>query len=148
MAAKNQTLLTKNFQETDDASLKIDSTKEVTGSLTPELVIALCGPIGSPLHETADRIRHSLNSFGYLSINVRLSDLIRLNAKQVQTTIDESTKYLEIKSLINAGDELRSNHGNDVLAKLAIAKISADRTKTYEEFDDHANEFQKNVKHF
>ena len=35
----------------------VDSTFEATASLTPELVIALCGPIGSPLHEAAAQIK-------------------------------------------------------------------------------------------
>ena len=43
----------------------VDSTFEATASLTPELVVALCGPIGSPLHETATQIKNALNEFGY-----------------------------------------------------------------------------------
>ena len=47
---------------------------------------------------------------------------------------------LQIESLIKAGDELRRLNGVDVLAKLAIAKIGADRRKRYGEFSDAANE--------
>lgn len=121
-------------------SKEVDSTYEANSSLTPELVIVLCGPIGSPLHETSDQIGRSLTEFGYSAIQVRLSELIRLNADLVSEKIDSSSRFLEINSLIKAGDELRRLHGNDVLAKLAIAKVGADRTKKYGEFSDKASE--------
>lgn len=124
-----------------DKKLKeVDSTYEANSSLTPELVIALCGPIGSPLHETSDQISRTLSEFGYSTIQIRLSELIRLNAKLVNEDIDNSTRFTEINTLISAGDALRKSHGNDVLAKLAIAKIGADRTKKYGGFSDNANE--------
>lgn len=118
----------------------VDSTFEATASLTPELVIALCGPIGSPLHETANQISNALNEFGYKTVSVRLSELIRINSDIVDVKIDTSTRYSEIDTLIRAGDELRRKEGNDVLAKMAVAKIGADRTKAYGHFSDRANE--------
>src|SRR5690554_1107084 len=93
----------------------IDSTYEATASLTPELVIALCGPIGSPLHETADQIKNVLNEFGYATERIRLSELIRLNSDISQIKIDKTSRYSEIDTLIKAGDELRRQFGNDVL---------------------------------
>ena len=107
----------------------VDATYEATASLTPELVVALCGPIGSPLHETANQIQNSLHEFGYSTVHIRLSDLIRLNADYVKVSIDRNTRFSEIDTLIKAGDALRLELGNDVLAKLAIAKIGADRKK-------------------
>ncbi len=121
----------------------VDSTFEATASLTPELVVALCGPIGSPLHETAAQIKNALNDFGYLTEPIRLSELIRINAGFVGVPIDRSSGYSEIDTLIKVGDELRRKFGNDVLAKMAIAKIGADRLKSYGEFSDRANEGEK-----
>lgn len=118
----------------------VDSTLEATASLTPELVIALCGPIGSPLHETATQITNSLNDFGYRTVPIRLSELIRINADVAHIVIDTTSRYSEIDTLIKAGDELRRQLGNDVLAKMAIAKIGADRVRSFGEFSDHANE--------
>jgi deoxycytidylate deaminase len=118
----------------------VDATFEATESLTPELVIALCGPIGSPLHETADQIKNALNEFEYNTVQVRLSELIRINSDFTGVAIDTARRYSEIDSLIRAGDELRRQLGNDVLAKMAIAKIGADRKKTYGDFSDRANE--------
>ena len=121
----------------------VDSTFEATASLTPELVVALCGPIGSPLHETATQIKNALNEFGYLTEPIRLSELIRINADVTKISIDEKNRYSEIDTLIQAGDELRRQLGNDILAKMAIAKIGADRMKSYGEFSDRANEGEK-----
>lgn len=121
----------------------VDSTFEATASLTPELVVALCGPIGSPLHETATQIKNALNEFGYRTEPIRLSELIRINTDFVGIPIDKTTRYSEIDTLIKAGDELRRQLGNDVLAKMAIAKIGADRRKSYGEFSDRANEGEK-----
>ena len=74
---------------------------------------------------------NALNEFGYSTEKVRLSDLIRLNAGVVGVEISTGNKRAEIKSLIAAGDELRRINGKDVLAKLAIAKIGADRRKKF-----------------
>lgn len=119
---------------------QVDSTSEASGSQTPELVIALCGPIGSPLHAAADQAAAALAEFGYQAERIRLSELIRLNAGIVGVKVESATKYQEIESLIQAGDELRRLYGADILTKLAIAKISADRQKRFGEFEDAANE--------
>lgn len=125
------------------ASAVVNATTEAIGSLTPELVIALCGPIGSPLHETARQITNTLAEFNYQTETVRLSNLIRLNAKKVDLQIDTSSKFREVQSLIKIGDALREKYGKDVLAKLAIAKIGADRAHRYGVFEDVAAEAEK-----
>ena len=118
----------------------VNSTQEIKDSITPEIVIALCGPIGSPLHETAKQIESSLQEFGYKSFNIRLSELIRINSESTKIKIDESSNLSKFKSLISVGDKLRELYGNDILAKLAIAKISAERQKTFGEFENVLNE--------
>lgn len=125
------------------ASASVNATGEAISSLTPELVIALCGPIGSPLHETARQIKNTLAEFNYQTETVRLSDLIRLNAKKVDLPHNTSSKFHEIQSLIKIGDALRERFGNDVLAKLAIAKIGGDRAHRYGVFEDVAAEAEK-----
>lgn len=125
----------------------VDSTGEAIASRTPELVIALCGPIGSPLHEASLQITNALGEFGYTTAAVKLSDLIRHNAANVGVIVDMTSKFSEIKTLIEAGDAMRDRFGNDILAKLAIAKVRGDRQKEYGEFTDlpdHTNVSQKN----
>lgn len=121
----------------------INATQEIKDSVTPEIIIALCGPIGSPLHETAEQISFSLKKYGYKTYDIRLSDLIRINSKYTSINIDESTNLKKFKSLITLGDKLREIYGSDILAKLAIAKISAERKKNFGEFDDIVNESSK-----
>ena len=137
------------FQEVANPSSNpyksVDSTFEATASLTPELVVALCGPIGSPLHETSAQIKNALNDFGYRTEPIRLSDLIRINTDFAGISIDRNSRYTEIDTLIKAGDELRRKLGNDILAKMAIAKIGADRLKSFGEFSDRADEAEKSV---
>lgn len=118
------------------AGSTIDSTREAAASRTPELVIALCGPIGSPLHEASLQITNALSEFGYTTETVKLSDLIRINAENVGIEVDMSSKFSEIQSLIRAGDAMRQSYGSDILAKLAIAKVRGDRQKKYGEFAD------------
>lgn len=128
---------------TDQVGAKIgavDGTAEATGSLTPEIVIAMCGPIGSPLHAAADVIETCMQGFGYVAEKIRLSDLIRINAGVVGMEVLDGSKFEKIKSLIAAGDALRDGYGEDILAKLAIAKIGADRRKKFGEFEDAALE--------
>jgi len=120
--------------------ITVDATREASDSLTPELVIALCGPIGSPLHDAAKQIKNALNDFEYHSVHLRLSNLIRINAEKVDQTLLTGSKFQETEQLIQIGDELRKKFGSDILAKLAIAKISGDRTKNFGGFTDAANE--------
>lgn len=127
----------------EQRATQVDATKEAIGSLTPELVIALCGPIGSPLHEAAIQIENTLKEFNYETATVRLSTLIRLNAAKVKRSVDSSSKFNEIKSLIDIGDTLRGQYGHDILAKMAIAKIGADRNKNFGAFEDVAAEARK-----
>lgn len=122
---------------------EINATQEIEDSITPEIIIALCGPIGSPLHETAEQISFSLQKYGYTSSSIRLSDLIKINHEHTKIEIDENSKLKKIKSLISIGDKLRELYGSDILAKLAIAKISAERTKKFGSFDDVVNESTK-----
>jgi deoxycytidylate deaminase len=56
-----------------------------------------------------------------------LSDFIKQFAKTVDCTVDESSEFLRVKSLIHAGDELRRKFGSGVLAELAIREISVAR---------------------
>ncbi len=95
-----------------------DAPKRITDLQTPEIVIALCGPMGTPLHEVAKAFKDLLQShdFGYGSIEiVRLSAIIReLGSLPHDATTEQ---------LIQAGNELRQKHGNTVLVQHAIKRI-------------------------
>lgn len=116
------------------------TTKSIEKTHTPELVIALCGPIGSPLHEVSSSIEAMLKeNFGYTTCTqIRLSQLISEYASKVDITIAESG-FKKIQSQIEAGLQLRNKFGGGVLAELAVNKISLDRQayKVQEENEIH-----------
>ncbi len=101
-----------------------DSAQKINETRTPEIVIALCGPMGTPLHEVAQAFRELLtsNDFGYSQVEIiRLSKTI----KKLGSLKDDAS----IKQLIEKGNELREKHGNEILIKHAISDIYLDRQK-------------------
>lgn len=96
---------------------------------TSELVIALCGPIGSPIHNVASKIKDYLDTeFQYDKCEIiRLSKIIEEHSQGKQIP-NEDHQYERISELIKLGDVLRQTHGNGILVELAIGKkIAVDR---------------------
>lgn len=105
------------------------STSDMLASThTEELVIALCGPIGSPLHEVADKLQEMLKTtFGYQTCKIiRLSKFIEEHAQRAERNIPDKPADRK-HTLINVGDEMRRTHGYSVLAELAVHEIRVDR---------------------
>lgn len=100
-------------------------------SLSPEVVIALCGPMGTPLHDVAKTFQELLKShdFGYGDV-----EIIRLSSEIRRLKNLESEKSIE--TLIDAGNDLRKEYGNAVLARLAIKKILLTRTLHQDQHDN------------
>jgi deoxycytidylate deaminase len=96
---------------------ELDSTK------TSELVLALCGPIGSDIHTVGEKLQELLKrDFGYDYCEIiRLSQIIR---DYSDGAIVPSEEYEKLKKLIELGDNLREKHGNGVLAEIAVGKIA------------------------
>lgn len=101
---------------------------------TSELVIALCGPIGSPLHDVATTISSSLTDrYGYEDCKIiRLSDFIREHSAKVggDSVIPSGPKSNRVEALIDAGDRMRDRFGASILADLAVSEIRLDRQKS------------------
>ena len=94
---------------------------------TDELVIALCGPVGTPLHWVADKFKNELESlFNYNCEVIKLSQFIEKYKEAVPMT---AKRYERIKDLITKGNDLRKEYGNAVLAELAISRISLGRSE-------------------
>lgn len=99
---------------------------EVQSTHTAELVIALCGPIGGPLHVVAKILKRLLvEQFAYECEIIRLSEIIEKRAGDVPN----APRFERIKSLIEKGNDIRREHGSCVLADLAIAKIAKHRER-------------------
>jgi len=110
---------------------------------TEELVIALCGPIGSPLHEVAETIGGILDGvFDYTECRqIRLSKYIEDYSGKVGISIPPKTPgnaFDRRNALISAGDELRKKFGNAILVELAVNDISEERERFKQERSDTA----------
>jgi deoxycytidylate deaminase len=104
---------------------------------TEELVIALCGPIGSPLHVVSDLLKEILkDEYGYDVKVIKYVDIIKDHKILIQTDLekkkndgeDHSPKYKHIRDMIEAGNILREKFGYSVLSEIAIKKISIERS--------------------
>ena len=100
---------------------KFSAKDRIKEAVTPEVVIALCGPLGTPLHRVSAFLKTLLTkSYDYKFVDeIRLSQYIR----DLGTPEDKQS----IKDLIEAGNSMREKYGNSVLAQLAIRQISAVR---------------------
>ena len=92
----------------DDKTAK----EHIKGTHTPEIVVALCGPLGTPLHDVAKIFQDLLRGqdYGYKHVDIiRLSDEIREMANL--------SEEADIAALIKAGNELREKHGRAILVE-------------------------------
>ncbi len=107
------------------------SASSISKTHTTELVIALCGPIGSPLHEVAGSIEEMLkDTFGYdQCTQIRLSSLIGEYADKVKKQIPSKPGFEKVQAQIDVGNDLRNAYGASVLAELAVNVIRLDREK-------------------
>ncbi|MCD6012626.1 MAG: cytidine/deoxycytidylate deaminase family protein [Flavipsychrobacter sp.] len=110
----------KSKDSVDERTLK----KRIKDTYTEELIIGLCGPVGTDIHYVATEIGAIIKEkYSYEVEIIRLSDFIQ-NHTNVQKT---NNHYQNISNLINAGNHLRSEKGNSVLAELAINEIAIKR---------------------
>jgi len=106
--------------------------KEVKESIfethTDEIIIGLCGPIGTDIHFVADILDRILSDkYNYKCKVIRLSDLIRTYAKDKFVFDEHDTKFNNYQKLINGGNSLRQEYSNSILAELAINEIAVQR---------------------
>lgn len=122
--------------QTDSASTDIPNLKDLN---SPELVFGMCGPIGSPIHEVADKIKKALeDDYNYDVKIIKLSSFIKNLIKQeeraqlVNISEKSSNKFRDKKELIAAGNKLREDYHNSVLVDLAIHHIALSRPENNE----------------
>ncbi|WP_208625354.1 anti-phage dCTP deaminase [Salinicola salarius] len=129
MAAQREVIPTVEASNESHELGELDSQAAIAKTATPEIVIALCGPLGTPLHEVAKEFKSLLSSsdYGYESVNViRLSSEIRKQAGIPETEHS-------INQLIEAGNTLRKSKGNRILASLAVRQIALHRENIQQE---------------
>ncbi|TDY84962.1 UNVERIFIED_ORG: deoxycytidylate deaminase [Herbaspirillum seropedicae] len=131
MSAPSAKKLEKQTAPANDLFSGQSTTQMIASTHTDELVIALCGPIGSPLHSVGKSIQSLLrDTFGYTDVNyIKLSDFISEHADVVNIQIAGDNDYLRTQTLISAGNKLRHDFGNGILAELAVKHIRLDRER-------------------
>lgn len=97
-----------------------------------DLIIGLCGPVGSGIKEVVSALAAELKSNGYHVEHIRISALfmdatIQSNAesaKSILESIDGTCESSRIGGYQLAGNKLREELGSDICAQLAIQEIS------------------------
>lgn len=104
-----------------------DSIKEISARTSNDLIIGLCGTIGSGLHALRASIESRLSLHKYTVRHIHISTLMRdffATDYASYAGLIESDSYNRYKGLQDLGNHLRSKYTHHVLAEAAIAKIS------------------------
>ena len=120
MTEATQLKLTNNSKEEETNTIG----EHLDYTITDELVIGLCGPIGTDIHFVSSTLKTILeDSFDYQCIEIKMSDFIRK-----KFNISKKVKnYNSYKELIDKGNDLRKEFGHDILSKLIIHEITKNR---------------------
>ncbi|CFQ66978.1 ComE operon protein 2 [Yersinia frederiksenii] len=112
-----------------DATSSIEKIKE---RRSQELIVGICGAVGSGVKRLKDSLKTQLKKSGYIVEHIRLSDLIA----ELETNADEIKAlkgFVRYDTLQNLGDKLRSDHQNShsIVAEMAIRRITTLRTARF-----------------
>ncbi|WP_148863923.1 anti-phage dCTP deaminase [Marinobacter fonticola] len=99
---------------------------KIKGRQSRELVIGLCGPIGSGIHSVGTQLQRVLKDEGYEVFEIRLSRHIEefCNKAATNIVVDSTNRAHRYRTLMDAGDKLRENFGGHICANIAIAEIA------------------------
>lgn len=117
-----------------------NSINDIKGRRSQELVIGLCGAIGSGIKTLKEQTVQCLKQNGYHVEHIRISDLIAEFGKIKITGLSNYDRY---NTLQDKGDSLRKDHGHFICAELAVLTIQERREKTY---GSDSTELTKNTK--
>ncbi|QYY36861.1 hypothetical protein [Ruficoccus sp. ZRK36] len=125
---------TKSQVETGSTSAT-NSLEFVESTITNEIVLGLCGPIGAPIKDVSEAIKIEMESRGYQVKTYKVSNVIEI----LSDTLDPAPQHNpEFKSgsisarkskLINTGNALREKHNKEFLAEHIISNIYEHRKK-------------------
>lgn len=107
---------------------KTDSINDIKGRRSQELIIGLCGAIGSGIKTLKEQVILCLKKNGYHVEHIRISDLISEFEKISTKKLNNFERYNTLQDL---GDKLRERHGNFTCAELAVLTIQERREIIY-----------------
>lgn len=113
-------------------NIKIGSSSllDIKNRRSNELVIGLCGAIGSGVKTLKEKIIRELTINGYHVEHIRVSDLISERSKDISKKVNNKN-YERYNKLQDLGDLLRKDYGNFICAELSILKIKELRELKY-----------------
>lgn len=114
----------KTSDSSKDSSSNDDIQKKIQERRSRELVIGLCGAIGSGVKALKETLIHSLESSGYEVEHIRISDIIAKKTNTFISSLVGANRYITLQDL---GDQLRSKHRTSILAACAIEEIALAR---------------------
>lgn len=106
---------------------KKSTLEKVKATLTSELVIGVCSPIGSLREPVINEIKKQLTDVYHYEVEIiKLSDYIKAKVDFNILDIEKAGKtpsFITLMELIKGGDHLRETNGYSCLADFAITKI-------------------------
>lgn len=112
------------------ANASRDASDEIRTRYSPELVIALSGPVGSGVQHVRDVLTRTLKAHGYEVVLVKVSDNFRPLAKELgiaDPTAKIDGEFDRISKFQDLGNSLRRALGDDLGAQVALNTIALDR---------------------
>lgn len=105
-------------------SLKVD----ILGTHTDELIIGLCGPIGTDISYVASTIKTVIErEYDYSCKVIQLSDFIKQQFDIDFDSLKRTNPVSYYTQLIDKGNDLRKLHQNSILSEFAINEITVQR---------------------
>jgi deoxycytidylate deaminase len=126
--------LQSDFGEKSKGTDTRSSIERLRDAKTPQLVIALVGPVGTDINRISGMISDQLtNEFGYTCTEIKLSQFITeqhtSSIKNQYVKGDESDEFKRVTELIIRGNSLRKQISKSILADFAVKKIGFERQK-------------------
>lgn len=102
--------------------------EKVDKTLTEEIVIAICAPIGSLKEKVIEALQERLQSYNYEIQVIKLSSFIeKHNGSKVEALTGKTPAYAALQHKIDGGNDLRNKYTKSILAEFAIGDIYLDR---------------------
>lgn len=100
---------------------------EIKSRQTDELVVAVCGALGSGTSHVAEHIKNVFESYSYNAKIIKISKFLEKDLLGRGTDCSKKARAIRVEVLQNHGNELRKEFGNDILAQYVVSEISIDR---------------------
>lgn len=126
MGTNTAELLPRQDKKTPQPSPR-DPTDIVKSRQAKELVIGLCGAIGSGVRQVKNSLKQELEDAGYRVFHLRLSKFISNYYGKGQEEVGSLLGAERYNSLQDLGNKMRKDFGSEILAELSIREIASVR---------------------